>query len=74
LGCKKYISASVEEDAGLTVIDTRGQLWMNECKRTLSSCDIDILWTILLSLKHFNDYSSDDKLKGEHYRYHSDEV
>jgi hypothetical protein len=74
LGCKKRISASVEYDAGPTVIDTRGQFWMNEFKRTLSSCDIDILWTILLSLKHFNDYSSDDKLKREHYGYHSAEV
>jgi hypothetical protein len=74
LGFKKHISTRVEEYAGHTVIDISGQLRMNECKRALSSCDIDILWTIFLSLKQFNDYSNDDKLKGEHYGYHTAEV
>ena len=66
---KKHLATEVKNARTHTVPDTRRRRWMNECQRTLSSCDIDIPHPVLLGLDQLNDGSSDKKFKAEHCRY-----
>lgn len=63
---KKHSETGVKDTRTHTVPDTSRRLWMNECQRILSSCDIDIPYPVLLGLNQLIDGSTDKKFKARH--------